>query len=1064
VKDEGSKPLRDAIEAVSEGRAVDWESEKSSRPELGDTFEALRVLEEIGRVHRGAGVGSSRGAGAEPSGAASASARARAGRRDGRSARLEPAARATLSEWGPLRILEKIGEGSFGEVYRAFDPGLQIQVALKLWRPVGADPETYRELIDEAQRLARVHHPNVLTVHGVDKRKGRVGMWTDLIRGHTLEQLLERDGPFAALEAAVIGMELCAALAALHTMGVVHRDLKSTNVMREQGGRIVLMDFGTVSEAAGQRGAKPAGTPLAMAPEVLSGEPATVASDLYSLGVLLYRLVTAAYPVEADTLAELSARHARGEIAHLRDRRPDLPRSFVDVVELALSPDPERRHRSAGAFERALAQTLDAAALPRGASKRPAANNLPQPLTSFVGRQRELESCLALIPRSRIFTLTGSPGSGKTRLGLRLAEVMLDSGLEAVWFVDLAPLVERAHVERALASAAGISEGRGAAPLFAVAESIGARSCLLLLDNCEHLVEECGAIATTLIRSCPNLRVVATSREALGVPGEQLYGVPPLTIPDAGALAAPAAVMSSDAGRLFVERASLVDPALRLTERNARDVAEICRRLDGIPLALELAAALARVLSPEEIRERLDSQIVLRANPGSATAERNQTLQAAFEWSYGMLSEAERAFLGRLSVFSGRWTLAAATAVCGGGLEDMEVVLLLSRLADKSLVLTEHVDEVRTAYRLLETVRQFAADKLAERGGADAVRHAHLDYYLSLAESAEGGLEGPGAARWLSRLDVEHENLLAAVRWALEGAAAPEMGLRLAGALWRYWYTRGEFTLGCATLERALMASGAEGHEIARAKALWGAGYIAMQIANSGKALPWFEESLALAQRSGDRAGVSRALKGLGIVAVDRRDYAGARRPFEDSLAIDRELGNARELASSLNNVGAVAWRQGDYETARMMHEEGAVLARACGATMSVILNLLNLTCVCLRLARPDDARKHLRECLPLVRELGAKYRGAEAMELAAETLTAPGAAASAVRLYGAAEGLREELHSPAETPWHMTRDAAVARLLEILGQERYEAARSEGRTLGFEAALTLAADELRAG
>src|SRR5262249_2343341 len=382
------------------------------------------------------------------------------------------------------------------------------------------------------------------------------------------------------------------------------------------------------------------------------------------------------------------------------------------------------------------------------------------------------------------------------------------------------------QVERALASAAGCAEERGATPLEAVVACIGTSSCLVVLDNCEHLVEVCAAIATALLRGCPKLRLLATSREPIGVAGEQIYGVPPMSLPGIGVPATPATVMSSDAGRLFVEGASLVDPAFHLGDRNAADVGEICRRLDGIPLAIELAAALARVLAPQEIRDRLDSQIVLRASAGAAPGGRNQTLNAAFEWSYGLLAEAERAFLRRLSAFTGRWTLEAATAVCGDGRPDVEVVLLLSRLADKSLVLAERVDDCRTAYRLLETIRQFAGERLAQSGEAEAVRNLHLDYYLRLADEAEPGLEGPEAGRWLSRLDVERENMLAAVRWTLEGRGAPGKGLRLAGALWRYWYTRGEFTIGSAMLERVLRAAGAEGQEAARAKALWGAGYL----------------------------------------------------------------------------------------------------------------------------------------------------------------------------------------------------------------------------------------------
>lgn len=437
------------------------------------------------------------------------------------------------------------------------------------------------------------------------------------------------------------------------------------------------------------------------------------------------------------------------------------------------------------------------------------ANNLPHQLSSFVGREREMVRIGELLGDHRLLTLAGPGGSGKTRLALRMASKVIEDFEDGVWLVELASLSDPDLVPQAVASVFGVRELAGALLSDALADHLQTRNVLLLLDNCEHLVGACASLAEALLRQCPGLRILATSREALGVPGETLFAVPPLSLPDPRHLSAVESLPGYEATNLFVDRASAVRSEFELTEQNAMTVAEICYRLDGMPLAIELAAARVKVLSVWQISSRLDDSFALLKGGGRTEVHRHRTLRATMDWSYGLLSEVECVLLRRLSVFAGDFTLEAAEAVgAGGGVEENEVLDPLASLVDKSLVLAED-HGAGTRHRLLETVRQYGQEKLSEAGEEAEAGERHARHYLALAEEADPELKGERQEEWLARLEKENDNLRAAMRFLLD-ADEVESALRLAWALWLLWWYRGHYREGRGFADAVL----AKGHPL----------------------------------------------------------------------------------------------------------------------------------------------------------------------------------------------------------------------------------------------------------
>ena len=680
-------------------------------------------------------------------------------------------------------------------------------------------------------------------------------------------------------------------------------------------------------------------------------------------------------------------------------------------------------------------------------------HNLPVQLTSFVGRERELADVQQVVSSVRLLTLTGAGGVGKTRLALQVAAALVDQFPDGVWLVDLAPLADPGLVAQTVASVLRVREEPGRPLEATLADTLRPRQLLLLLDNCEHLVAACGQLADALLRVCPEVRLLATSREALGIAGETTWRVPPLALPPPECRPPAGHLAGFEAVRLFLDRARAVRPDFGLTDENAAAVAQVCRRLDGIPLALELAAARVPVLTPEQIAARLDDCFRLLTGGSRTVLPRQQTLRALVDWSYDLLSEWEQALFRRLAAFAGGWTLEAAEAVCAGEIiASDEILELLAHLVSKSLVVADEQGGARR-YRLLQTIRQYAAERLRAAGEAAAVRGRHRDWFLAQAEQAEAALWGPGQAAWLERLEVEHDNLRAALEWS-RAADDGEAMLRLAGALARFWDVRGYLSEGRGWLEAALGAAPTT-RTVARARALSRAGYLAVVQGDLAAARARLEEGLVLGRDLGDEDSIGATLLVMGLVAQAQRDHDRAAGLFEESLSMSRRARHPPGVYTSLYLLASTAQSRGDFQQARALHEESLRLKREQGDAWSIAVSLFSLG----TLARMQDDHARAwalyRESLALREELRDRDGIAACLRGLACLAGRRGEAERAARLFGAAEALWQAVGLV------RPRDAGEERLLaetrSRLGEPAFAAAWGAGRAMSLEQAVEYA-------
>jgi len=689
----------------------------------------------------------------------------------------------------------------------------------------------------------------------------------------------------------------------------------------------------------------------------------------------------------------------------------------------------------------------------------PAAHNLSAPLTSFIGRAREMAQVRSLLSSNRLLTLVGAGGIGKTRLAVAVASSVVADYPDGVWLVELASLADAALVPQAVASVLGVLEEPGQPLERTLAHALRNQRLLLVVDNCEHLVDACARLVATLLRACSSLTVLATSREGLEIEGEVAWSVPPLSLPDTRTHTAGRTaewLAGAEAARLFVARASAAQPAFVLRDADVANVAEICRRLDGMPLAIELAAARVRVMGLDQIAARLADRFRLLTVSSRSAPARHQSLRAAIEWSYGLLVEPERVLFDRLSVFAGGWTLEAAEAI-GSHAQPAEadnVLELLGRLVEKSLVVVEPGVDGSVRHRLLETLRQFALERLVERGELDEARARHARYYLTLAEQAAHEISGPEQGAWLERLDVERDNVRGVLEWSLEHADG-EVALRIGVCLWRYWERRGDFSEGRAWLQRALERAASAAPEL-RSAGLHGAGHLAWRQRDLATSEGLHSEALGLCRARGDERGVARAFYGLARVAGSQGDYAAALAFAEDSLAIQRRLGNHNDVALVLNVMGEIARSRGDYAQAGAMNEESLALFRETGEVLGIQIELHNLGYVARRQADEARSARLFAESLELSRQFGIRMGIASCLGGLAGGAVCLGQHELAARLFGAAEALREAIAFPMEVIDRAELDRDVAALREELQPAALAAAWAEGRSMSVDQAIEL--------
>ncbi|MCH8275181.1 MAG: tetratricopeptide repeat protein [Armatimonadetes bacterium] len=668
-------------------------------------------------------------------------------------------------------------------------------------------------------------------------------------------------------------------------------------------------------------------------------------------------------------------------------------------------------------------------------------NNLPVQLTSFIGRDAEMAEVKRLLGSTRLLTLSGAGGCGKTRLALQAAADVMDLFPDGVWLVDLVGLSDPSLVPQAVLAAIGGELRAQRPPLETAAETLGEKTVLLLVDNCEHLVEGCALTAESLLQKCRNLKLLVTSRESLGAAGETVYVVPGMPVPEKDAAEG---LMSYESVHLFVERARDAKPAFRLNKRNSGRVSEICRRVDGIPLAIELAAARIGVLTPRQIAERLKDRFKVLKATGRTAVPRHQTLEATLDWSHELLSEEEKALLRRLAVFSGGWTLEQAEDICQDSAISPEGVLdLLSHLVAKSLVIVEEGLSERSRYRMLETVRQYADGKLSDSEELEEFRARHCSWFQEFAKDAEPNLSGPHQGEWFERIEADLDNVRAALTWTVSANDR----LAMATSLWLFWYVRGLVAEGRGWLDGAL-SHRVEVTDDVLGKALTGAGVLATAQGEYDTAETHLSESLRIMNDLNDQVGRARVLQNLGVVAARRSDFETARRRHQESLAIYRELGDEVRAARVICNLGAILNDSRDYESARPVLEEGLELQRKLGDRVAESAVQYNLGTAVFNCGEHELAVSLFRGSLMTAAELKDAQGVALNLSWLARVECSLGKPVLAARLLGAAGRAARDLDSPLSEHDSQSMGRIESEVKEVLGEPRFDEALAAGRDM----------------
>lgn len=914
------------------------------------------------------------------------------------------------------RILEELGCGGMGVVYKAQDNKLGRLVALKfLSDRVAQDPQALSRFQSEAKAASALNHANIVTIY-------ELGCWDDthyiameMVCGQTVRSLI-RSGPLPFRDIIQIATQIADALAKAHETGLVHRDLKPDNIMVTPDGTAKILDFGLAKLRRSEdslTGEKSTvmipltevgmvmGTVGYMSPEQTNGENLDFRSDQFSFGAVLYEMMSGRAPFHRRTRGEIMAAILRDQPERLQSRI-QAPAPFFWILDRCLAKDPNQRYASTRDLARDLAKVrdlrVDVSAHPTG----PVPNNLPVQRTAFIGREGEAIALRQLLhdENVRLVTLTGPGGIGKTRLALQVASEMSGAFAGGVCFVSLSAVRGTESMVAAAAQAIGLREVPGqslAETLKNYVRSL-AQPTLLLLDNFEHLVSA-GSEISELLTLSSNLKVVVTSQALLHVYGEHEFPVPPLAVPDPRSVAGPDTVSRFPAVKLFLERAKAVKSDFAVSKENAGAIAAICARLDGLPLAIELAASRVKLLSPTAMLSRLESSLNLLTGGARDLPLRQQTLRATVDWSYSLLSPAEQSLFRRLSVFVGGCTLEGVEAVCDTkGDLGLDILDGITSMVDKSLTQQLETQGSETRFHMLSTIREYALELLAKSGEQHLTQRAHAAYYLVLAEECSGELSAH--PEWLERFDLEQHNFREALEFLIRSGDA-DWGMRLGSALFHFWEMREHLAEGRDLLGRLLKLPRAAAQPRMRARLLFYAAILASSQGDFEMSDKLFQANLEACRDQCDYHGAAVALNALGVIARDRGDLAGARTLFEQCLEAWRDLNSSSDAARALSNLANVVRLQGDYARASALYKECLAIFRETGDNAGVAWTLDYLGDLAAETADFAIGGSYYEESLSIFRQLGDAWGIASALCDQARLSTAEGKYQDAERLYG---------------------------------------------------------------
>ncbi|MDV7355186.1 protein kinase [Rhodococcus oxybenzonivorans] len=1006
--------------------------------------------------------------------------------------------------------VREIGRGGFGVVYRCRQPMLDRTVAVKVLT-AHLDEENRARFFREQRAMGRLTgHPNIVSVLNVGSTaSGRPYLVMQYHPQDSLQARLRLSGPLGWSEALRLGVKIAGALEATHRVGVLHRDVKPANILLTDYDDPQLTDFGIAHIAGAFQTVEGTitGSPAFTAPEVLAGGPPNAASDIYSLGTTLFCVITAHAPFERQEGEQVVAQFLRittAPVPRLEDQ--EVPGDVREIVERAMARDPANRFATAEEFGHQLqtAQArhglrVDDMAIPNGSRqdsvgppspgglvsgrtlpghatpntaevasavgnsadssprRRGSAGNLPLDLTGFVGRRHEIAETRRQLAASRIVTLTGMGGVGKTRLALRVAHDARRGFANGVWLVELGELRDAQLVTNTISEALGCRHQSGNSALSALTEYLADKQLLLVFDNCEHLLEAVAAQANTLLRSCPGLRILATSREPVGLAGEVVLRVPPLSVPDDRRVPSLRELPQYESVMLFVERATTVQPDFELTAENQSAVTAICQRLDGLPLSIELAAVRLRAMSVQQVLDRLTDRLQLLKLGSRAAPSRQQTLRMSIDWSYELCSPDEQQLWARLTIFAGSFELDAADDICAGAIASADLLDLLAALVDKSIVIKEEAGSV-VRYRLLETLRDYGREKLQGLGGLAVLRERHRCWYQKLVVGAETDWVSPRQLDCIRRLDREQPNLRDILRFCSESPEGAETGLHIASALFPYWISRGHLSEGRLWFGRLLQAHDRQ-PTADRTKVLYQSSVLAGMQGDTADEAALLAEADAGTDQGPDSSLPALAHFAAGCLALYSADPVRAAASFNNAVtaAVDENYLFCR--IASLLGLEFCSISTGDARTGYQCHEEmyslteqhGEIVyrGRSCmtgGWALWIEGELAGAVAVLeegLRLSSQVDDQVGVARCLQVLAWVEADQRHA----------------VRAATLLGAAEGMWREIGGSVSTfldKTHYQRECEQW-TRRALSEREYQRQLLYGRNLGDDEAVAFA-------